>query len=154
MAAKIFNIYPKKGRIAVGSDADLVIWDPKATRTISKNTHHQAVDFNIFEGMVVHGVPETTISRGKVVWSNSTLTVEAGAGRFIPLPPFAPIAFATIPQRAKAMAPRAVCRDQPTEKKPEQMTPATMVQNGHTNERSMNTTRRPPPGGASSIQFF
>uniref|UniRef100_A0A0K0DHT8 dihydropyrimidinase n=1 Tax=Angiostrongylus cantonensis TaxID=6313 RepID=A0A0K0DHT8_ANGCA len=101
MAAKIFNIYPKKGRIAVGSDADIVIWNPTATRTISKNTHHHAVDFNIFEGMTVHGVTEITISRGRVVWMNNTLTVEAGSGRFIPLKPFSPIAFATIQQRAK-----------------------------------------------------
>ncbi|KAK6027181.1 amidohydrolase family protein, partial [Ostertagia ostertagi] len=92
-AAKIFNIYPKKGRVAVGSDADLVIWDPDATRKISKG--HSS------PRMVVHGVAETTISRGKVVWSNNTLTTEAGSGRFIPLAPFAPYVFATIPQRAK-----------------------------------------------------
>ena len=54
-AARIFNIYPRKGTIQPGADADIVIWDPKATRTISVETHHQNVDFNIFEGMEVSG---------------------------------------------------------------------------------------------------
>ena len=56
-----------QGRIAVGSDADIVIWNPNASRTISAKTHHQAVDFNIFEGMTCHGVPEYVMTNGHVV---------------------------------------------------------------------------------------
>ncbi|PAV63694.1 hypothetical protein WR25_07803 [Diploscapter pachys] len=110
-AAKIFNLYPRKGRIAVGSDADIVIWNPTDMKIISKNTHHHACDFNIFEGMEVRGFAETTISRGKVVWENNELHVEAGAGKFIPAEPFCPYVFSSVPQRAKMMAPRMVVRE-------------------------------------------
>lgn len=66
-SARIFNMYPRKGIIQAGSDADILIWDPKAEKTISSKTHHQAVDFNIFEGMKVKGLTQTTLSAGKVV---------------------------------------------------------------------------------------
>uniref|UniRef100_A0A915N334 dihydropyrimidinase n=1 Tax=Meloidogyne javanica TaxID=6303 RepID=A0A915N334_MELJA len=85
MAAKIFNIYPQKGRIQEGSDADIVIWNPNSNRKISAKTHHHATDFNVFEGMEVRGVPEVTISRGKVVWNCGELKVEPGWGKFVPL---------------------------------------------------------------------
>ncbi|MFT7579698.1 MAG: dihydropyrimidinase [Myxococcota bacterium] len=87
-AAQIFNIYPKKGAIAVGADADIVVWDPDKTRTISAATHHQNIDFNIFEGMTVTGGAATTLSRGDVVWQNGQLSAERGRGRYIDRPCF------------------------------------------------------------------
>lgn len=89
-AAQIFNIYPRKGAVATGSDADLVVWDPSASRTISAKTHHQKIDFNIYEGMEVTGVAATTISQGNVVWADGELRATRGAGRYIDRPCFAP----------------------------------------------------------------
>ncbi|KAK3731609.1 hypothetical protein QZH41_015862, partial [Actinostola sp. cb2023] len=109
-AAKIFNIYPQKGRIAVGSDADIVIWDPETTRVISSKTHHQAVDFNIFEGMECHGVSVVTISQGRVVYEKGELNVVRGAGRFIPTPPFSSYVYNRIHTRDKNCVPKKVDR--------------------------------------------
>ncbi len=88
-AAQIFNIYPRKGSVSVGADADIVVWDPAATKTISAKTHHQKVDFNIFEGMTITGGASHTISRGKLVYADGKLDVERGAGRYVDRPPFA-----------------------------------------------------------------
>ena len=89
-AAQIFNIYPRKGAVAPGADADLVVWDPEATKVISAKTHHQKVDYNIFEGMEVRGVPRVTVSRGRVVYADGTLRAERGAGRYVDRPAFPP----------------------------------------------------------------
>lgn len=89
-AARIFNIYPRKGSISVGADADLVVWDPEMEKVISKDTHYQNVDFNIFEGMRVKGINIATISQGKTVFKDGQLNAERGVGRYINRPTFAP----------------------------------------------------------------
>jgi dihydropyrimidinase len=88
-AAKIFNIYPRKGSISIGADADIILWDPEMTRTISVKTHHQQVDFNIFEGMEVKGANTVTISQGNIVYKDGELRTVKGAGRYINRPAFA-----------------------------------------------------------------
>lgn len=87
-AAKIFNVHPQKGIIAPGSDADVVVWDPERSRTISAETHNQNIDFSIYEGMTVTGVPAVTISQGKVVYEDGELKTVRGAGRYINRPCF------------------------------------------------------------------
>jgi len=108
-AAQIFNIYPRKGSVSVGADADIVVWDPEATKTISAKTHHQKVDYNIFEGMTVKGCASHTISRGKVVYANGELNVERGAGRYIDRPAFAPY-YDALQKQAQQKEPVAVKR--------------------------------------------
>ncbi len=82
-AAKIFGLYPRKGSITVGADADLVIWDPAATGKISAATHHHKVDTNIFEGFETKGTASTVIVDGRVQFSDGNLKVERGAGRYL-----------------------------------------------------------------------
>jgi dihydropyrimidinase len=89
-AAQIFNVYPRKGSVSVGADADIVVWDPAASKTISAKTHFQKVDYNIFEGMTVKGCASHTLSRGKVVYADGKLDAERGAGRYVDRPAFAP----------------------------------------------------------------
>ncbi len=81
-AAKIFNIYPRKGSISIGADADIAIWDPERERTISVDEHHQTIDTNIFEGMTVKGINTTTISQGKIVYQDGEVRTERGVGRY------------------------------------------------------------------------
>lgn len=107
--AKLFNIHPQKGTIQVGSDADIVVWDPAGSKTLSAKTQHSKGDFNIFEGRTVKGIPSHTISQGKVVFSNGDLRAEQGAGRYIKRPAFGP-QFNAVQKRAQALAPTAVER--------------------------------------------
>lgn len=109
-AAKIFNIYPKKGRIAVGSDADVVVWGRKPS-TISKNSHQSAVDFNIFEGTNTEFNPIVVISAGRIVLDEEgKLHTIQGSGRYVSGPPFSHIAFSRLIQRDLNLGPIKVDR--------------------------------------------
>lgn len=89
--AKLFGLFPRKGTIAVGSDADLVIWDPAPTRTISAKTHHMNVDNNIFEGMTVSGRPRYVFSRGRLVAEGDRFVGAEGGGIHQKSAPFRPV---------------------------------------------------------------
>ena len=82
-AAKLFGMFPRKGTIAVGSDADIVIFDPEQESPLSAGTQHMNVDYNMYEGMKVRGVPEIVISRGKVVIEDGKYVGTPGDGRFL-----------------------------------------------------------------------
>jgi dihydropyrimidinase len=81
--AKLMGMFPKKGTIAVGSDADIVVWDPRATHTISAKTHHMRVDYNPYEGRKVKGRPSVVLSRGEVIVEKDKFLGRKGRGRFI-----------------------------------------------------------------------
>jgi dihydropyrimidinase len=81
--AKMFGMYPQKGAIAVGSDADIVIYDPNRKHTISAKTHHMDVDYSCYEGRSVQGGSDIVMSRGSVVVRNGEFTGRKGAGRFL-----------------------------------------------------------------------
>ena len=81
--AKLFGLYPRKGTIAVGSDADMVIFDPEREHTISAATHHMRVDYSMFEGIRVTGMPDVVLSRGRVIIENNAFLGRAGQGQFL-----------------------------------------------------------------------
>ena len=81
--ARIFGLYPRKGVLAAGSDADIVIWDPKADHLISAQTHHMRVDYSMFEGFRVKGNARTVLSRGEVIVDGGTWLGRAGRGAFL-----------------------------------------------------------------------
>jgi len=81
--AKLFGLYPRKGTLAVGSDADIVIFDPDKTVTISAKTHHSKIDYNLYEGTQVEGSPDVVLLRGNVIVEGDELLAKPGSGQFI-----------------------------------------------------------------------
>ena len=107
--AKILNLYPRKGAILPGSDADLVVWDPAARKTISAANQVSVIDYNVFEGVAVTGLPRYTLSRGSVVFEDGKVLANNGRGKFVKREPFAADARALARYKA-ATAPKAVAR--------------------------------------------
>jgi dihydropyrimidinase len=81
--AKLFGLYPRKGTIAPGSDADIVIFDPEKRHLITAANQHSKVDYNLYEGTEVTGSPETVLLRGNVLVANGELIAEPGVGEFV-----------------------------------------------------------------------
>jgi hypothetical protein len=109
-AAKIFNLYPRKGKIAVGSDADVVVWGRRPA-IITKETHHSAVDFNVFEGIQTEFGPLIVIAGGRIVVDeDGKLHTIQGSGRFVSGAPFPHIAYSRLIQRDLNLGPIKVDR--------------------------------------------
>ncbi|MEO1001133.1 MAG: dihydropyrimidinase, partial [Pseudomonadota bacterium] len=109
--ARILNVYPKKGAILPGSDADIVVWDPKRGKTISAATQASAIDYNVFEGHEVTALPRYTLSRGEVVYSAGQNVAPApGRGKFLARTPYPSVAKALSAWK-ELTAPRKVVRD-------------------------------------------
>jgi len=118
-AAKLLNLYPKKGRIAVGADADIVIWDPSTKQKMSARSQLSMGDFNVFEGSTSHGSTMMTICAGRIAFENGQVTAVAGSGKYLALTANSPYIFSVIQQRERVCKPEKVERvDTPAMAKP------------------------------------
>jgi dihydropyrimidinase len=89
--AKILNCYPKKGAVLVGADADLVVWDPEKSKTITAGSQQSAIDYNVFEGQEVKGLPRYTLTRGQVAVKDGEINTQEGHGKFVAREANAPV---------------------------------------------------------------
>ncbi|MGD9508488.1 MAG: dihydropyrimidinase [Geminicoccaceae bacterium] len=111
--ARILNVYPKKGAVAPGSDADLVVWDPSASKTIGAASQVSRIDYNVFEGTECTGLPRVTLSRGKVAWQDGDLRAQAGDGQYVARDPF-PAVHTALSTWRELTAPRPIQRGEVT----------------------------------------
>jgi len=108
--AKILNMYPKKGAVMVGADADLIVWDPARSKTIAADKQQSAIDYNVFEGIEVTGLPRFTLTRGVVAVSEDEIKTREGHGEFISREAY-PAVNKALSAWKELTAPRAVERD-------------------------------------------
>jgi len=165
--AKLFNVYPKKGRIAIGADADVVLWDASARTRLSCSTHASSADFSVYEGMTVNGGVTMTISARQIVYENVmfvTSSKPASACQFCPLQGSSPYLFSVVQHRQRVMSPEAVERTAADAAASSTNT----AQNGITSSGSSERTRmnigrvtggdgarheRQPPGGKTTMKW-
>ena len=107
--ARILNLYPRKGAILPGSEADLVVWDPSASKTITAANQQSIIDYNVFEGFRVTGLPRYTLSRGSVVYEDGRVLANNGRGRFVKREPFSADS-AALAKYKQFTAPKTVAR--------------------------------------------
>jgi len=108
--ARILNLYPKKGAIMRGADADIVVWDPERSKTISAATQQSAIDYNVFEGFELKGLPRFTLTRGQLAIREDEIRTEEGHGRFVPREAW-PATNRALSTWKELSAPRPVQRD-------------------------------------------
>ena len=109
--ARILNVYPRKGAIVQGGEADLVVWDPKLSKTITAASQKSIIDYSVFEGRKVTGLPRYTLSRGEVVWADGQNSQpQPGRGRFVPRPAFSS-AHKALSKWKELTSPRKIERD-------------------------------------------
>lgn len=108
--AKILNLYPQKGSLVVGADADIVVWDGQREKTISAARQQSIIDYNVFEGFAVKGLPRFTLTRGEIAVNDGEVTACPGHGQFVPRPAF-PTLNRALSQWKELVAPRKVVRD-------------------------------------------
>lgn len=107
--AKILNVYPKKGAVLIGADADLVVWDPEKSKTISAKSQQSSIDYNVFEGKEVTGLPRYTLTRGFVAVNDGAIETREGYGEFVARDPMGPVSKALSTWKALT-EPRPVSR--------------------------------------------